>query len=290
MAVHFARRAPRGSGMRARALTSCVSAVLAVLAFPIGARADSDKTCKLDQVSGVLECTLIVRPAPPRTVRLSKELPLVWVRLPWQDAEALSRGFGCVRSVDGITEIGAGYAVGIYNTVTSEQLYLDAVCTWSGEPPPQPPAPPPTRDEFAQDETQALTLQPALSPADEVGGLTGLDSWLWCDDPGPMPADVSLRGWTAEGAVEVVELNWQVDGPSGTVDSSASCGSPEAPSLVWTPETMGDYSVELTAVWAGSWVLSWQGIPLGTFPLGPIALTGPAQPYAVDEYRGELTG
>ena len=36
--------------------------------------------------------------------------------------------------------------------------------------------------------------------------------------------------------------------------------------------------------------LTWNGIPMGSFPLGPISLTAPARAYPVDEYRGELTG
>ena len=101
---------------------------------------------------------------------------------------------------------------------------------------------------------------------------------------------MTLRGWTAAGAVEVVQLGWEIEGPAGTADTSSSCGSEAAPSVSWTPNTRGDYSVLLTAVWAGTWDLTWNGVPMGSFPLGPISLTAPAQPYPVDEYRGELTG
>ena len=84
---------------------------------------------------------------------------------------------------------------------------------------------------------------------------------------------MSLRGWTAAGAVEVVQLGWEVEGPEWHGDTSTSCGSEEAPSVSWTPETSGEYSVTLTAVWAGTWDLTWNGIPMGSFPLGPISLT-----------------
>jgi hypothetical protein len=53
---------------------------------------------------------------------------------------------------------------------------------------------------------------------------------------------------------------------------------------------MGQYVVALTATWAGSWDLTWNGIPMGTFPLGPAAFMSPVEMYPVDEYRGELTG
>jgi hypothetical protein len=258
----------------------------------IGASAVSaeDKQCAIDPFNGELKCMLVAQPAPPSTVRLSADLPLVWSRLPLNVGELIARGIGCIRDVGGVTEIGAGYVIVLNNIATGEQLYLDYICTWPGETPPEPPPPPPTPAELVEANTNALTVQPALSPPGSIGGLTGLDSWLWCDDPGPVDTGVTLRGWTATGGVQIVQLGWEVDGTGGVADTSTSCGSESAPAAKWTPETKGDYSIALTAVWAGSWDLTWNGIPMGTFPLGPVSLTAPAQPYPVDEYRGELTG
>ena len=251
-------------------------------------RAD-EKKCVLDQVSGLLKCTLIASPAPPRRVRLSQEVPLEWVRVPMNVGELIARGVGCVRDVPGGQEIGAGYGISLNNTATGEQVYLDFICTWPGDAPPQPPPAPPTAAELAAANTQVLTLQPSLSPAASIGGLTGLDSWLWCVDPGPIGTGVSLRGWTANGEVRLVQVGWEI-GTDEFVRTSTSCGSESAPSATWTPESIGEFPVVLTAVWAGTWDLTWNGIPMGAFPLGPISLTAPPQPYPVDEYRGELTG
>jgi hypothetical protein len=251
-------------------------------------RAD-EKTCVIDQVSGLLHCTLIASPAPPRRVRLSEELPLEWIRVSMNVDELIARGIGCVRDVPGGVEIGVGYAIALNNTATGEQLYLDFVCTWPGEPPPQPPPAPPTPGELAAANAQVLMLEPSLSPTPAIGGLTGLDSWLWCADPGPVGTGVSLRGWTAGGSVQLVQLGWEI-GTDVLAQTSTSCGSQDAPSVTWTPEAVGEYPITLTSVWAGSWELTWNGIPMGTFPLGPVSLTSPPQPYPVDEYRGELTG
>ncbi|MCU1394891.1 MAG: hypothetical protein JWM34_3319 [Ilumatobacteraceae bacterium] len=257
----------------------------------IGARSYADdRTCILDPVSGLLQCTLVASPQPPITVRLSVDLPLEWRRIPLNVNELIARGHGCTRSVAGVTEIGVGYAITLSNAATLEQLYLRYVCTWPGDPPPPPPLPPPTMAEFVDAKTSAMTLQPDVSPSLAIGGLTGLASWLWCADPGPVGTAVTLRGWTASGAVQVVEVGWEMNGADGVAETSTSCGSQNAPSVTWTPQTAGQYSVVLTSVWAGSWDLSYDGADMGTFPLGPVPLTAPAQPYPVDEYRGELTG
>jgi hypothetical protein len=263
----------------------CLAAAVAVPAV-----ASAGKTCNLNPISGVLDCVIVVDPSPPLVVRLSEELPIVWSRTPFQPADPLSNGWGCIRTTNGVTEIGAGYVIVLENTATGEQLFLDYVCEWPGEDPPVPPPPPPTPGQLAEDNDETLTLTAALSPASSIGGLTGLDSWLWCNDPGEVAAQAALNGWVADGSVRVVEVGWEIDGPSGLVSNTLSCGSESAPALTWTPETMGDHSIVVTTVWAGTWDLTWNGIPMGTYPLGPLALTADLVVYPVDEYRGELTG
>jgi hypothetical protein len=272
-----------------RAFVAAITLAVASLGHPSLAHADSKK-CEIDDFSGTLECTLIASPGPPAVVRLSQVLPLEWIRMVWTDADGLSNGRGCVRTNAGIREIGVAWAVSLRDTETRQQLILETVCEWPGDVPPQPPPRPPTPEQLAQDNARALTLQPALSPPVEIGGLTGLDSWLWCDDPGSVSADAELNGWTASGAVDVVKIGWEVDGPTGVVTNTTTCGSPDAPAVSWTPETVGDYRVLVTTVWAGTWDLTYNGIPIGTYPLGPLTLTASAQTYPVDEYRGVLSG
>ena len=266
-----------------------ILAVLAASLVPTRVASADERTCALDPVSGLLKCTLVASPAPPLTRRLGPDLPLVWRRIAMNVGELIARGIGCVREVGGITEIGSGYVVSLVNEATQELLYLDYICQWPGEPPPQPPPAPPTPGELRDANVQVLSLAPSASPAPNIGGLTGLDSWLWCEDPGDVATGVTLRGWTASGQVGLVYVTWAVEGPSPMEDSSTSCGSEEAPSITWTPQTKGAHSVTLISTWAGTWDLSWNGIPMGAFPLGPISLASPAQPYPVDEYRGELT-
>ena len=271
---------------RVASLTSVALACLLAAAPNVLAQ---ERTCKLDPDTGLLRCILVAQPSPPRSVQLG-DLPLVWKRIPLQMSELISRGIGCVRTIGDVTEIGAGYVIILENTETNEQLYFRYVCTWPDQPPPQPPPRPPTAGELRDANAQALALQPSINPSLSIGGLTGLDSWLWCQNPGPVATGVTLRGWTANGQVELVQVGWDVSGPDHFSLTSPTCGSEEMPAATWTPDRVGDYGVTLTAVWAGSWDLSWLGVPMGTFPLGPITLTSTTSSYPVDEYRGELTG
>jgi hypothetical protein len=274
--------------VRVRSLVGSAMLLAAALLATYAGRARADtKTCELDPDTGLLKCTIVAQPLPPRVVDYP-DVPLQWTRYAWVDPDAATRGF-CTRSVEGILEIGVVYVVQLVNTQTGEQLYVNGISTFPDEDPPQPPPPPPTPAELIDDVGWALTLPPVLSPSSSVGGLTGLESWLWCADPGTVPVGVSLRGWTAAAEVEVVQLEWTIDGPSGTTVTSTSCGAEADPSVRWTPETMGEHSISLTADWAGVWELTWNGVPMGSFPLGPVPLTAPATPYLVDEYRGELT-
>lgn len=275
--------------MRSARRAVWVTAVIAAtLVAPAVANAD-ERTCNLDPVSGLLKCTLVASPAPPLERRLGDDLPLVWRRMAMNVGELIARGIGCVREVGDITEIGSGYVVSLVNEATQELLYIDYICQWPGEQPPQPPPPPPTPGELRDANAQVLALDPVASPDPAIGGLTGLDSWFWCEDPGEVATGVNLRGWTASGQVSLVYVGWSTTGPAGMSQSSTSCGSQESPSVTWTPETKGTYQLTLTSTWAGTWDLSWNGIPVGAFPLGPISLTSAPQPYPVDEYRGELT-
>ena len=197
-----------------------------VVGSPRRARAD-DRRCELDPDTGQLKCVLVAQPSPPLSVRLSVRLPLVWKRAPFNDWEMVARTR--LRSTADVTEVGIGYVVTLINTATLDQLYLDYVCEWPGGSRRSRHRLRLGQAEFVQANTQALQIGPSGGPPGSIGGLTGLDSWFWCADPGAVATGVSLRGWTASGAVEVVQLGWEVDGPDGTADTSTSCGSEEAP-------------------------------------------------------------
>ncbi len=210
------------------------------------------------------------------------------------DPETQARTGYCTRTVaDGLTttfEFGNVYAVWLENAATGEHVTSPrSVCLFPEDPNPTPPPPPPSPAEFVEAARTVLTVQTSLSPRTEIGGLTGLDTWLWCEDPGDLEVGVALRGWTATATMQAVQHAWAIGGTASAGFTSASCGSEASPAASWMPETKGPYSVTLTSTWAGDWTLAYNGLPAGTFPLGPFDFAAPTVPYPVSEYRGRLT-
>jgi hypothetical protein len=261
-----------------------ISVIAGSVSIPSAAYAD--RKCVITEL-GEIRCIIVAEPAPDTAVRLGNT-DLVWRRIAWRVDDDLLRGIGCVRVVAGVTEIGAAYFVILENTATNERLLTETVCTFPGEPPPTPPPPPPTFGEFKDAAANALTLQTSLNPKVEFGGITGLDTWLWCQDPGTQAVTLTLRGWTAVAEVDTVGFAWQFSGVDSIEISSSNCGSESAPAGVWQPQMKGEWAVALETTWAGTWALSYLGVPTGVFPLGPVALTSAAIEYPVDEFVGVL--
>jgi len=256
--------------------------------------------CRVDELSGVTTCWLSVPPSPNRATPVGDGRTSAFV---WWSILLYSGGYNpfnpygesdCRReSVSGATTtytFGNVYAVQLRTTDGAQVTPYRAVCVFEGtDPQLAPPPPPPTEAEFVEAARKALTVQTSLSPRPEIGGLTGLDTWLWCEDPGTVSIGVALRGWTAEASMQAVEFSWAVDGTAAAGFTASGCGSEPDPAATWMPETKGPYSVTLTSTWAGTWVLSYNGFPGGSFPLGPVEFAAPTVPYPVSEYRGRLT-
>ena len=261
---------------------------LGVVAFADSAQADA-RQCTFDQDTQQIRCVIIADPARDISVRLG-DTDLVWRRLGWRIDENIARGIGCLRTVAGVLEIGASYVIALDNVATGQRLMVQSICTFPGQAPPTPPPPPPTLPEFTEAAGTVLIAEASVSPKPQFGGITGLDSWLWCQHPGPVSVTVTLRGWTAVAAVEPVQFGWQVEGTEPTAFTGAGCGSETDPAGVWQPQTTGDWSITMRTTWAGTWTLAYQGLPVGVFPLGPVAADATPIIYPVDEFVGVLVG
>jgi len=264
-----------------------VLSLLAAALVGLPTSASAAKTCRLDEATGLLYCVLVADPAANKSVAVAGT-PIVWRRLAWTVPDDIIRGLGCLRVVGNTTEIGQAYFVFLENSLTGERLLTKTVCVMPGDPPPQPPPPPPTIGELVLAADDVLTLRPSLNPAPEFGGITGLDTWLWCTDPGTVEIAVNLRGWNADAAVQTVDLDWTTAGAEQTDLASRRCGSESEPGGTWQPQTAGGHTVALAATWAGTWDLTYLGTPMGTFTLGPLTVTSPPVDYPVDEFVGVL--
>jgi hypothetical protein len=129
---------------------------------------------------------------------------------------------------------------------------------------PTPPPPPPTAQEVW---TQVPLPEPVLAMSPEGNGLTGLATWLWSSDPGPLTAQTSIRGYTATARATPVRWVWTMWKPGDTpnlnpdprVESTAP-GSAANPAATYTYETRGDYTVTLTVWWSGDFTFSGYGV------------------------------
>ena len=275
------------------ALVSALAAAACVIASAKTALAE----CSTNFLTGKTTCLLFAPARPARLLRLGDGLTssFEWVQVPFEmDLETRATSDFCARHTsDGLTttvEFGDTPIVFLRNALTGEQVIPPhLICLFPGDPGPDPPPAPPSQTEFVEAARAALTTRSVMSPRQEIGGLTGLDTWMWCDDPSEVQVGVSLRGWTAAATMDSVGYHWAVEGVTGHTFDADRCGSENSPAASWMPETKGSYSIDLTSTWAGSWTLSYQGVDAGVFPLGPFDFaTGPVA-YGVGEYRGVLT-
>jgi hypothetical protein len=281
----------------------CALLAIAAIAVNLGMLCRGDpalagRECRVDPVTGDVHCWITADPVPDTVVEISgggdgARLPLQWVRVFFamgnDDRFSVDLSCGTRDAAGNTVSVGAWYWVALYNTETGEQLYLDDICVLPGNPLPAPPPPPPSPGEFREAAEGLLRLETLLNPRAEFGGITGVETWLWCVDPGAVPVSVGpVRGWTASAAMSSVEFYWRVDGVEAWSGSATSCGSQGDPPATWMPERMGDYTVTGGATWAGTWTLSWNGIAMGTFVLGPFDFDSAPVDYPVAEFVGEL--
>ena len=280
------------------AVAPVLAATVAVGVPTMAAAIDAQRLarqCLFDEDTNALKCYVMVDPAPPIVISLDSgiegvRLPLEWRRQIFQTpGEIIARGGGCQRQEGGDTVVGAVYMTALVNVETDEMLTFEHECVFPGDPLPVPPPPPPSLAEFLEAADLVLVADAEVSPDPAWGGITGLETWLWCEDPGELEVAVQLRGWSAAATMRPVQYRWTLDGPEEVAFTATSCGTEEAPGATWTPETKGTYSIELSATWAGSWSLTYAGIPMGTFVLGPVDVDAAPAAYPVGEYVGVLT-
>lgn len=186
----------------------------------------------------------------------------------------------------------------VTNSETGDIVDQGWDCEWPGEDPPPPPTPPPDPAEFIDSISERLTVAFDMSPPAVFEGITGVDTWFWCDPSEPVSTEpITIGGWTVQATMAPLLYNWVVhNGPGGGgAHSTTDCGlepltdsDGEGSAWMWQPQTKGEYVVDFSATWAGTWTLAYAGTTLGTFPLGPADIAAEPITYTVDEYVGIL--
>ena len=98
--------------------------------------------------------------------------------------------------------------------------------------------------------------------------------------------------------MNAILFSWSVSGPGdGGSSDSETCGTEPAldgdgdgAAWKWQPQTLGDYTINFTSTWLGTWTQTYDGTNVGTFPLGPAPIDQEPVTYPVGEYVGVLTG
>ena len=126
-------------------------------------------------------------------------------------------------------------------------------------------------------------------PAPEVrvnpgpGGLTGLETYFWYDQPVTQSLQLELDGFITTIDARVVRLRWRTG--DGTELTSTVPGSPTQPAARHVYETKGSYTVTLDVTWSGTYRFAGPGLDPITVPLGERTFSGQAV-YPVAEIRG----
>ena len=191
-----------------------------------------------------------------------------------------SLGIACADDTDPLKRIGQVYSV--EQLIGAAWVAIRDVCVYPGTAIPAPPPPPPTPAEV----WAMVPLDKAAVGVNPRGeGVTGLPTWFWYEgDTDGVNLNLGLRGYALTVHAKPYRFSWTTgDGASG---GGSQPGSPDQPAFTHTYDTRGDYQLNMTISWAGTYTFSGYGISQ-TGSLGSVTLQA-TRPYHVYEVRGVL--
>lgn len=167
----------------------------------------------------------------------------------------------------------------LINRATDETVDSRAECLDPAAGAVLPPMPP--NPEVVWDRVPLPPPEVRVNPA--AGGLTGLETFYWYDQPTEARLDVDLDGFVV--SVEAKTVRWRWRTGDGTELTSSQPGTAEAAAASHVYETKGDYTVTVEVTWTGTYQFSGPGLAPVVVPLGERTFTGQA-PLPVMEIRG----
>ena len=159
-------------------------------------------------------------------------------------------------------------------------------CVGVNEPPPdRPPIPPQPADVWGI----GLLIDPELNIDPSLRGLTGLETYLWNEQPTYVTTSLTLRGYTVVPEIWAVEWQWDLRTPDrdgNTTYSATSGGTQDDPAVTHTFAEAEDATIAHTVVWVGQYTITHPlYFPDGvTVDLGSAAITATLD-YDVIEVR-----
>jgi PKD domain len=168
----------------------------------------------------------------------------------------------------------------------------ELICVPLADPTSPNPPPPPA---LPQPPTLGEIWNAAALPAPEIGisptvhGVTGLETWMWAANPRTVVSvSVTLDGFTVTGTARLA--GYRFDFGDGAPVETTTGGSEQQPPARHTYETKGTYTIRVSSVWRGEFVMTGPGIttPLPV-DLRTVQLTN-TRGYEVVEVRSVLVG
>ncbi len=192
-----------------------------------------------------------------------------------------SHGYQYVWTLDPCTPGGDPYAgEGFWMLMFGPDGQLvDEFCA---DPDAEPVPTPPTVSEIF-DRAPLPPCEIGISPEGE--GLTGMETWLWCENiDGPVQVAVTIRGFRVQASATPTEYHWIMG--DGTTRVSKWPGTEEDPSAEHVYETKDNYLVRVDVVWTGTYTYEGHGLT-ETPSLGEVSSTSDVA-YPVVEVRALL--
>ncbi|MGH2711486.1 MAG: hypothetical protein ACRDH9_09820 [Actinomycetota bacterium] len=147
-------------------------------------------------------------------------------------------------------------------------------------------AAPPTPPTAAEILNQAPLPRCEIKVNPREDGLTGVETWLWCERVEDVTVTAAIRGYEVQATATPTQFRWLPGDGASYV--STNPGTEEDPSARHMYETRGDYVIAVDVAWSGTYTYEGHGVA-ESGSLDGVTVDSD-RGYHVIESRGVLTG